>query len=791
MSPREKPDATAMRDALIKLSQGDVDAYVALSHGDEGFPFEPEAKGALKVFAEQNPADYQRLRRRVKEETPVFMAAFDDIVKGPGTATAGPDGDGLPGRAVSYPTVEPWPDPVDGAGLLTDLAATIGAYVVMDARQRDATALWAVFAHAHDFRDYAALLVVTSPMKRCGKTRLQETLAHLVPRPQPMSGVTAALLPRLIERRRPTLLIDEFDAMMRGDKDMAEMLRGLLNSSFNRAGAGVLKLVPIPGGDWQERRFSLWAPGSISGIGKPPDTVEDRAINIRILRKLTGEKVKRLRGKDGEELDLLARKIARWVADNEQVLRAIEPGTLEGLNDRQQDAWEALFAIAEVAGGNWSDRAHTAARALCGVDNAEAQEDDVRLLLLADIRDCFAKSFPDGHPDHQAARIGRPDDGPRLTTSQLLAGLHALEERPWSVWGRAKKPMTDMHLAAQLRPYGVRSANIRTSNNPQLSGVAKGYYLRSFEDAFTRYLPLSGVSSRYAATNAGNQGETDLFTAATNSDCSGSENAGNPSNSGICSGVAGQVGGNGEEEDSDGRPRVLDLYCCAGGAGRGLMQAGFHVTGVDINRQPNYRGDVFVQSDALAYLKHADLSVYDFIWASPPCQAYSVLRHAPGVHRDADLIEATRELLIRSRRPYVIENVEGARSRLVDPMMLCGTMFGLETPDHAFELQRHRLFETSFPLLAPACQHSGRPVCGVYGGHFRDRRRAKGANHQSGSNISREHGFAAMGVPVGSMTNDELSEAIPPAYAKFIAEAFLRWREEARSAAQTEARAPA
>jgi DNA (cytosine-5)-methyltransferase 1 len=159
------------------------------------------------------------------------------------------------------------------------------------------------------------------------------------------------------------------------------------------------------------------------------------------------------------------------------------------------------------------------------------------------------------------------------------------------------------------------------------------------------------------------------------------------------------------------------------------------------------------------------------------------LRHAPGVHRDADLVEPTRELLVRSGKPYVIENVIGAP--LIEPVMLCGTMFGLETPDHRAELQRHRLFETSFTLSAPACQHSGRPVIGVYGGHFRDRRRDTGKNHRGGSNYSQEDGFAAMGVPVGSMTNDELSESIPPAYAKFIAEAFLRWR--AQSAVKTEA----
>jgi DNA (cytosine-5)-methyltransferase 1 len=103
-------------------------------------------------------------------------------------------------------------------------------------------------------------------------------------------------------------------------------------------------------------------------------------------------------------------------------------------------------------------------------------------------------------------------------------------------------------------------------------------------------------------------------------------------------------------------------------------------------------------------------------------------------------------------------------------------MFGLETHPYpnGWRIERHRLFETSFPILfAPACHHDDRPVCGIYGGHFRDRRRAKGTNHRSGSNIPTELGFKAMGIPRDAMTVAEISDAIPPAYSKFIAEKFL------------------
>jgi DNA (cytosine-5)-methyltransferase 1 len=213
--------------------------------------------------------------------------------------------------------------------------------------------------------------------------------------------------------------------------------------------------------------------------------------------------------------------------------------------------------------------------------------------------------------------------------------------------------------------------------------------------------------------------------------------------------------------------RALDLFSGAGGASRGMQQAGLHVSGVDVNPQPIFCGDHFIRADAIAFLETADLGEFDFIWASPPCQAYTALRHAPGEHRSADLIAPTRELLRRSGLPFCIENVPGAP--LIDPVMLCGTMFGLGAG--GYELWRHRLFETSFPLLAPECRHSGGLVVGLYGGHFRNRHRPTGKNHQSGSNVPRALGYAAMGIDW--MQTAEISDAIPPAFSKFVAEQWL------------------
>jgi DNA (cytosine-5)-methyltransferase 1 len=222
--------------------------------------------------------------------------------------------------------------------------------------------------------------------------------------------------------------------------------------------------------------------------------------------------------------------------------------------------------------------------------------------------------------------------------------------------------------------------------------------------------------------------------------------------------------------------RALDLYCGSGGATRGLRSAGLEVVGVDREPMPRYCGNQFVRLDAFEYLASADLSNFDFIWATPPCQRYTSLRHAPGKHRDQDLIGVTRVALIEIGKPFTIENVEDARAELRNPVLLCGSMSACETDPYprGWRLERHGLFETSFPLLAPQCQHDKRPVIGIYGGHFRDRRRATGTNHKPMSNIPSELGYRAMGIPIGSMTVAEISDAIPPAYSRFIAEAWLR-----------------
>jgi len=226
------------------------------------------------------------------------------------------------------------------------------------------------------------------------------------------------------------------------------------------------------------------------------------------------------------------------------------------------------------------------------------------------------------------------------------------------------------------------------------------------------------------------------------------------------------------------RPRLLDLFCCAGGAGMGYHRAGFDVVGVDIRPQPRYPFE-FIQADCLS-LDMDFVRSFDAIHASPPCQAHSSISRVSGRQQHhVDRIEETRELLVASGKPWVMENVVGAPLR--DPFMLCGSMFGLSTSCGA-ELRRHRLFETNwFVGLVPECNHSG-AVVGIYGGHAHDRRRkvitVTGSTAQqnvihnrSRLTFSVQEAQRAMGIDW--MTMAGLSQAIPPAYTQWIGDRLM------------------
>jgi len=210
------------------------------------------------------------------------------------------------------------------------------------------------------------------------------------------------------------------------------------------------------------------------------------------------------------------------------------------------------------------------------------------------------------------------------------------------------------------------------------------------------------------------------------------------------------------------KPRVLDLFCKAGGAGYGYHLAGFDVVGVDIEPQPRYPFE-FVQADALRF----PLDGFDLIHASPVCKGYSATAVLNDIEHPRQ-VGAVRERLAASGVPYVIENVEGAPLR--DPVVLCGAMFP------CLRTYRHRLFEASFPIPQPPEPEHRWPLAKM-GRPPRVGEWIQVVGHFSDVAAARE----AMEIPW--MTRDELAQAIPPAYTRYVGLAALRYLAGSAAAA--------
>jgi DNA (cytosine-5)-methyltransferase 1 len=220
---------------------------------------------------------------------------------------------------------------------------------------------------------------------------------------------------------------------------------------------------------------------------------------------------------------------------------------------------------------------------------------------------------------------------------------------------------------------------------------------------------------------------------------------------------------------------LLDVFCGAGGCSVGYHRAGFDVVGVDLNTQPRYPFD-FVQMDALEAIECALYGGqigrfvgidFDAIHASPPCQAYTMLKTLQGDKEYVDLVGATRDLLKASGLPYVIENVVGAP--LVDPVMLCGSSFGLR-------IRRHRLFEANFPIMTPPCQHGWQTDKKYPALNGQDRKRGGRSSIVGvyGNGGDKRADLWAECMEIDWMTRQELTQAIPPAYTELIGHQLMQ-----------------
>lgn len=363
------------------------------------------------------------------------------------------------------------------AETLDAIAAFVRRFVALSEPQADAVAVWVFHTHVFDAAQTTPYLSITSAEKRSGKSRLLEVIALLASKVLATAGASEAALFRAIEERCPTLLFDEVDAIF-GPKATSnhEDLRALLNSGW-RPGMPVLRCVG-EGSRQRTEPFRVYCPKALAGIGKLPDTVADRSIPIRMKRRAPGERVDRFRRReaelDAEPLRRSCESIAEVVVDK---LIEARPTIPSELDDRAQDGWEPLLAIAEFAGGEWPRRARNAALVLSA--GKEPEEDTAGVRLLQDIRDVFEKI-----------------EGDRVSSERLVDALRRDEEAPWQEWhGHG---LTQRSLAGLLRRFEIRSKVIRLADGT----TPRGFLRESFEDSWTRYLPETPAPSATSATSA-------------------------------------------------------------------------------------------------------------------------------------------------------------------------------------------------------------------------------------------------------------------------------------------------
>ncbi len=358
-----------------------------------------------------------------------------------------------------FEEVEPDAAPQSTDELLNELVLIFDRYLVASPPAVIALALWTLHTWVIKAADLTPRLVITSPTKRCGKSRVLEILAALCRRAMPASNASAAVIFRVVEAFEPTLLLDEADSFVPGQED----IRGILNAGYCRTGY----VLRCDGDNNEPKRFRCFGPVALAAIGRIPETIEDRAIPIRMERKTKSEWAALFRRADRQSLSAtFPSRFARWAIDNDGALSDPHPTIPPALNDRQSDIWEPLLAIAELAGGFWPAVARLAAEALSDVDD---DTEGVRTMLLSDLRDFYLE------PDQEF--LGW------ISTAQLLKHLHQIEERPWSEWSRGEKPMTARALSDQLERFKVR---------PQPGGDRgknKGYHRSDLQPAWDRYLP--------------------------------------------------------------------------------------------------------------------------------------------------------------------------------------------------------------------------------------------------------------------------------------------------------------
>jgi putative DNA primase/helicase len=357
----------------------------------------------------------------------------------------------------------PWPEPVDSAALLDDVAGQIRRYVVLRDEALTAATLFTVMTWVHDsVAVYSPVLGIASNDPYSGKTTLMSVLGWMVPKPFRGVELTGPAAFRIIDREHPTMIIDEADDLFLRKKDLAHVI----NASWTR---GTLIYRNLPG-QAGVHGFDPFCPKIIGMLGsKVPGTTASRFIPIKMLPRLPEEAIEDFLHVHNPEFVAIRRKLVRWAADNVATLGDAKPEQPPGFHNRVSDNWRLLFAIADVAGGDWPARARRAALKLAG-QHAEPSQ---------------------GRRLHAALRTIY-GDREEMTSEDIVAQLVADPTAEWCEFGRGRSPITQRQLAVLLAEYDIRPISLHPTKKATLS--RQGYRRSQFADVWARLLPSNPIT---------------------------------------------------------------------------------------------------------------------------------------------------------------------------------------------------------------------------------------------------------------------------------------------------------
>ncbi|HWX18341.1 MAG TPA: DUF3631 domain-containing protein [Candidatus Binatia bacterium] len=402
-------------------------------------------------LARLSPVDYERVRKTEALRLKIRVRVLDSAVAKCRAELRVQD------QVTDFRDIEPWPEPVNGAQLLAELSALSARRLYLPPGAPDAMALWVHLPHVLEAFHIVPRLSLYSIEPGCGKTTALDILTLLVPRPLRTESVSLPVIYHLVDERRVTLMLDETDTYLpRSDKH-----RGLFNSCHKR-GARTYRCAE---GGTIIRGFNAFAAAVLASLGPLPSTLRDRSIEILMQKAGPGQIAEPFDPLHTELETTLGRKLARWAKDNLEALKACKPAIPPGVFNRLADNWRPLFAVAQLAGGEWP------ARALDAFNKLTAEPPPARdpgLTLLSDIRQIFAQT-----------------GAQRLFSSALVELLNAIPDRPWSTSSTIQhpsslpKPLTVVNLGRRLSTLGIASRNLRIGDEQ-----AKGYDLADLNPAF-------------------------------------------------------------------------------------------------------------------------------------------------------------------------------------------------------------------------------------------------------------------------------------------------------------------